>query len=188
MPAATKRRGFTLIELMVVVVLIGIMTAMIIPEMKGTFEDALLRSTARKLVNILNLAYSQAVTVSQPHRVRLDRKSGHYVMERTAREGEGDGGFVPVRNVIGSEGELDTRISIDIRNPDEDQAPATDPDSSSAPREDAQKPARSDFISFNPDGTADDKEIILRDREGFRLALRINPTTARVRIIEAPRE
>ncbi len=188
MPAATKRRGFTLIELMIVVVLVGIMTAMIIPEMKGTFEDALLRSTARKLVNILNLAYSQAVTVSQPHRVRLDRKSGHYVMERTAREGEGDGGFVPVRNVIGSEGELDTRISIDIRNPDEDQAPATDPDSSSAPREDAQKPARSDFISFNPDGTADDKEIILRDREGFRLALRINPTTARVRIIEAPRE
>src|ERR1022692_2607980 len=33
--------GFTLIELMVVIVLIAVMTAMIIPEMKGTFEDAL---------------------------------------------------------------------------------------------------------------------------------------------------
>ena len=31
-------------------------------------------------------------------------------------------------------------------------------------------------------------EILLRDRAGFRLALRINPTTARVRIIELERE
>ena len=42
---ANFRRAFTLMELVVVVVIIGIMTALIIPEMKGTFEDALLRST-----------------------------------------------------------------------------------------------------------------------------------------------
>ena len=40
--------AFTLIELMVVIVIIGIMTAMMIPEMKGTFQDALLRSTSRE--------------------------------------------------------------------------------------------------------------------------------------------
>jgi prepilin-type N-terminal cleavage/methylation domain-containing protein len=47
--SSATQRAFTLIELMVVIVLIGIMTAMIIPEMKGTFEEALLRSTAREL-------------------------------------------------------------------------------------------------------------------------------------------
>ena len=46
------QRAFTLIEMMTVLVLIGIMIAMIIPEMKGTFEDALLRSTSRDLVSV----------------------------------------------------------------------------------------------------------------------------------------
>src|SRR6516162_8771785 len=43
--------GFTLVELMVVIVLIGILSAMILPNMKGTYGDALLRSTSRELVN-----------------------------------------------------------------------------------------------------------------------------------------
>ena len=80
--------GFTLIELMVVIVLIGIMTAMIISEMKGTYEDALLRSTARKLVDVYSLANSHAISLNQLHRVRLDRKNGRYFIERTARAGD----------------------------------------------------------------------------------------------------
>src|ERR1044071_3971705 len=42
--AVNSRGGFTMIELMVVVVLIAIMAAAIVPQMKGTFDDALLRS------------------------------------------------------------------------------------------------------------------------------------------------
>ena len=56
--------GFTLMELMVVLVLIGIMTAMILPEMKGTYEEALLSSTGRQLANVLGIAYSRAVTAA----------------------------------------------------------------------------------------------------------------------------
>src|SRR5690242_12073923 len=51
--------AFTLLEIMVVLVLIGILTALILPEMRGTYEDALLRSTSRQLVNAFNLAYSR---------------------------------------------------------------------------------------------------------------------------------
>ena len=60
--------GFTLMELMLVLTLIAIMAAMIVPEMKGSMEDALLRSSARKVVDVFNLTYSRAVSFNQLHK------------------------------------------------------------------------------------------------------------------------
>ena len=180
--------AFTLIELMVVMVLIGIMTALILPEMKGTYEDAILRSTSRELVGACGLASSHAVSVNQPHRLRLDRKTGHYVIERRASDrGPGDH-FVSAREVPGGEGELDTRIAIEFHKSGDQATEAADQESSQLPGSRAQAERPDEGIIFYPDGTADAFEILLRDRDGFRLALRINPITARVRIIELARE
>jgi type II secretion system protein H len=184
--ASVGTLGFTLIELMVVVVLIAIMTAVIIPEMKGTYEDALLRSTGRELVGVLNLAYSQTITLSQRHRVRLDKAAGRYFVERAVRESEPGSGFVPVRDVPGGEGKLDTRISIQIRKQSEDAR--TSAPASSGSTNEWRAGTGTESISFYPDGTAEAGEILLRDRDGFGLALRINPTTARVRIVQLDRE
>jgi len=172
------RNAFTLMELMVVVVLIGILTVLIIPEMKGTYEDALLRSTGRQLVSVCGIAYSRAVSLSQPHRLRLDLQSGRYAIERRVRSGAQED-FIPVEDVPGCEGRLDTRIAIQILDPGA-EAPDT-----SAPTE---TPAVDSTISFYPDGTADARELLLQDRQGFRLALRINPITARVEIVNLGHE
>src|SRR6185295_11839723 len=86
----SARFGFTMIELMVVIVLIGIMTAMILPEMKGTYEDALLRSETRKLADVFSLANSRAITLNQLQRVRIDAKSGRFSVESGARESARD--------------------------------------------------------------------------------------------------
>src|SRR4051794_18768993 len=102
--------GFTLIELMVVIVLIGIMTALILPEMRGTFEDALLRSSARQIADACSLANSRAITLNQEHRVRVDGGSGRFQIERKAGAGAmgaAKGGYVPLRDVSGAEGEID---------------------------------------------------------------------------------
>src|SRR5436305_8539646 len=80
----SREKGFTLIEMMIVVILIGIMTAMILPEMRGTFQDALLRSTGRKIVEVLSLANSRAVSLNQAHKVVFDRRSHRYAIERSA--------------------------------------------------------------------------------------------------------
>lgn len=183
---SSRRLGFTLIELMVVLVLIGIMTALIIPEMKGTYEEALLRSTARKLVSVFNLANSRAIALHQLHHVRLDRKDGRYSVERTVQER--GRGLIPLRGVPGGEGGIDTRISIEIRKPGEDPADAPGPEAPFASRDDLPGRNSEETVAFYPDGTADAVEILLRDRDGFRLALRINPTTARVDIVELERE
>jgi type II secretion system protein H len=180
-----SQTAFTLIELMVVIVIIGIMTAMMIPEMKGTFQDALLRSTSRELINVFDLAYSRAVSLNQLRRVRLDEKTGHYFVEKRVME-NGQENFVPADDVAGGKGELDSRISIEFRPPAENASDSSAQTENTSANEDS--PADEVTISFYPDGTADAGDILLRDRDGFRLALHLNPITARVHVVEMERE
>ncbi len=174
------RRAFTLIEMVVVIVLISIMAAMIIPEMKGSFNDALLRSTGRDLVNVFNFASSRAVGLGQCYRVRFDAPNGRYSVERRIHDGMGTD-FVPLKDVSGAEGRLDARIAIAIHPPDES---ASEDDSGPGPAGQNVQ----DAISFYPDGTADAAEILLRDRDGFQLLLQLNPVTARVHVTEPQHE
>lgn len=183
-----QRSAFTLIELMLVCLLVAILSAMIIPAMHGSYQDALLRATSRKLVDAFGLACSQAVSHNQTDRVRLEFKSGRFVVEKRVEQ-NGAETFVPLQEVPGGQGELDSRIAIKIQSPGaaasegSDQAVSMDTVGS-----DLQASQPEDAISFYPDGTADGREVILRDRDGFGLALRINPITARVNIIELPRQ
>jgi len=179
------KRGFTLIELMVVIVLISILTAMIIPEMRGTFQDALLRSTARKLVDVLTLANSRAITTSSLHVVQLDLRNGRYRIAKGS-PGSEETGNASAQEVSGGQGDIDARISVRVRKVEEEPDEESEPVSES--RKDPEKPVPDGDISFFPDGTADGAEIVLRDRDGFRLALRINSATSRVQIVEMERE
>src|SRR5208283_5216302 len=112
--SAMGGRGFTLVELLVVVVIISIMSVAIIAEMHGTFQDALLRSTGRELAGAFNLASSRAISINRPHRVRLDRAAHRYFLERSTR---GGADFFPAPDVPGGSGTLDSRITIAIREP-----------------------------------------------------------------------
>ena len=181
--SALRSAGFTLIELMVVITIIGIMTAMMIPEMKGSFQDALLRSASRELINVFDLAYSRAVSLNQVRRVRLEEKTGRYLVEKQTQE-NGLEDFVPADDVPGNRGQLDSRIAMEFHPAGglapEENAATEAPVSGSSP-----DPAT---IAFYPDGTADSGAVLLRDREGFRLRLQINPVTARVHVVEMERE
>jgi type II secretion system protein H len=177
------KRGFTLIELMVVITIIGIMTAMMIPEMKGSFQDALLRSTSRELINVFDLAYSRAVGLNQVRRVRLDETTGRYLVEKQVQE-NGEESFVPADDVPGSKGQLDSRITVEFHRPDE-----LSPEQAwSAGASVVETGSGQAAIMFYPDGTADAGTFMLRDRQGFRLLLQINPVTARVHAVEMERE
>lgn len=168
------RRAFTLIEMMVVIAIIAIVAAMIIPQMKGSFNDALLRSSGRDLVNVFNFASSRAVSLDQRYRVKFDTQNGQYTVERQIHDGAGLD-FAPLKDVSGAEGKVDSRIAVEINLPDEG---SSENNSNVAPA-DQNAP---DTISFYPDGTADAAEIRLRDRDGFQLLLQLNPVTARVHV------
>ncbi len=170
-PVKHRHSAFTLIELVVVLVIIGVLSSMMVAEMSGGLRDSLLRGASRQLISVFNLASSRAIAVNRLYRVRFDRMTGHYMVEQHAR---GDD-FVPARGVPDSEGAIDSRISFRIQE--------SETQTDSAP----EQPTMGNSINFYPDGTADGREIELRDREGVGLALRVSPVTARVQIIELPR-
>ncbi|MGH7977807.1 MAG: pilus assembly FimT family protein [Limisphaerales bacterium] len=184
------QHAFTLIELMVVCMLVVILAAVIIPEMRGSYQGSLLRSTARKLMDAMDIAYSHAVSHDEVDRVRLDEQSGRYEVEGSV-ETQGQESFEALTDVQGAEGDLNDRISFKVRNTPEDSTNETAEamsDGAATGNAGLSDQEADDAISFYPDGTADDREVILRDQEGFGLALRVNPITARVKIVELPRQ
>jgi len=184
-----RRAGFTLLELMVVCVVIGVMTAMILPEMRGTFEEARLRSSGRGLVSVFQLARGRAITTREPHRVRLDLEAHRCHLERRARPGEPVSGYVPAGVPLGAGGVLDRRIEVEFR-PVQRMEESMDAEWS-GPAADVGGGWDGEFakgITFYPDGTADAGDMILRDREGFELRLRVHPATGRVELKELNRE
>src|SRR5262245_7709930 len=117
------KSGFTLIELIVVIVLIGVIAAVILPEMRGTFEDALLRSTRRRLISVSRQAASREVATSSEQRLKFEIQNGRYELERVSR-GKGKSNADQNRNIV-EKGDLDKRIVLQIRSRNE-PAPETD--------------------------------------------------------------
>jgi type II secretion system protein H len=182
--APAKSSGFTLIELMVVVILIGILTAMIIPEMRGSFGDALLRSSGRELVNVFSLAYSRAVSQNQVHLVRLDQKTGRFSVERQVHGQGKQPEFAPLKDVSGSSGRLDERIRAEVHKQEAGVAEGVETQAGAVPPEESVGQNLQDAVTFYPDGTAEAAEVLLRDGAGFGLRLRVDPITARVEILK----
>jgi type II secretion system protein H len=181
-PAPTH--GFTLVELMVVVVIMTILAAMIIPAMHGTFEAERLRGAGRQVLQSLHLAYSQSITQRQPHRWHFDPDSGRYQVERPDRRESAPSTFIPVTGLPEAQGVLDRRIKVEIR-PATTMAVFDLDQNQPAPSVAAEAP---NAIAFFPDGTAEAMEIVLRDRDGFEQTLRVNPITAQVTLIATQRE
>jgi prepilin-type N-terminal cleavage/methylation domain-containing protein len=214
-----RGRGFTLIELMVVLGVVSVLALMIVPRFEGTYRRSLLRSTARELAAAIDLASSRAATTSHLHRLRVDPASGEWAIEERGPLGR----FEPVSSVPATSGRLQPGIRIRVEGTALGAGPipvesrdAASPAMPGAPPPESRTPAREeappgsspgadalaapgdarapgapgagDAVTFRPDGTAEGRELILEVDDGARLALRVHPSTGRVRIIDLGRE
>lgn len=165
-----KLRAFTLVELMVVLVVIGIVGGAMVAEMGGTFEDALLRETARKIIDACDSANSRAVATGRSHALTFDSRDGKFASRSKATP-----------ETIANSGEFDTRIAVDIREPASDEEEDESEGQLAVERE---RISRAEVINFYADGSCDPREFFLKDKSGRELALRLNAITSRIRIME----
>jgi type II secretion system protein H len=90
---AGRTSAFTLVELVVVLTVIAVLSAMILPEMRGSLEETLLRATARRLIGACNVASSRAISSGRP--LRLVLGAGAHRFKVVTDAGESHGTEVP---------------------------------------------------------------------------------------------
>lgn len=77
----SRRGGFTLVEVVVVMALMALMTAVAVPAFRGLSPDNALTGVAEEWASVLRHARTTALTRSIPVMVLLDPESGGYWIE-----------------------------------------------------------------------------------------------------------
>ena len=75
-----SQSGFTIIELMIVVVMIGIFVGLAVADLSGHSDRLKLKSQARDILSYLRLARSLAVSNRTPHGVFFDENDRKFIL------------------------------------------------------------------------------------------------------------
>ncbi|MFV0438382.1 MAG: prepilin-type N-terminal cleavage/methylation domain-containing protein [Desulfopila sp.] len=84
------RRGFTLLEMLVVLVLLGILLVVSVPALRNAIVDDPLRSAARKMIGAINDVRQKAISGQQPYLLHFDLDENRLWVEREEGGGETD--------------------------------------------------------------------------------------------------
>ena len=81
-PDESRCRGFTIIELLVVVVILGIAAALAAPNISRWMESYTVRKSGRQLVSDLQLAKMKAISQGVQHRISFDAANKSYTIQQ----------------------------------------------------------------------------------------------------------
>ncbi len=149
-----QSEGFTLIELTVIIVILGVMLSLIIPRL-GEIGEANLKRSARHLTGMIRFLHDEAQMKKRVYRLRFDIQAGRYWMEQMVRTPEQKLAFAPVQSEMGSEASLSGQTTF------RDVKVAGHPDEP--------------YILFTPDGMVENAFIHLRDGDGKDFTLIVDP-------------
>lgn len=150
-----KNSAITFIELLVVIIIIGILASVSIPQLRKTFDNLELNNFAKDIYYLCQ--YLQASAISQNRIYCLNISPGEGKLSATYKNEEGKPEKAEGR--FGKEYELPTEVSI------------SDP-------KDAKE------VYFYPDGSATEMTIAFENRQKRRVSLSIKGVTGAITIKE----
>lgn len=158
-PRSPRRGGFTLVELIVVMVLLLIVASMVAPRMSSFFRGRALSQEAQRLLSLTHYAQSRAVAEGVPVVLWIDVTKGSYGVEvQAGHEGNDD-------RVVAYTAEP----SVTLEVPTVTDAPVSEDED-----EKFGLPEGLPAIRFTPDGFFDEisvQKIVLRQGEDGALEI-----------------
>jgi type II secretion system protein H len=175
-----RRRGFTLFEIMIVVVILGLVLAITLPSIKGTIGKTRLTTSAREITALMRFARSVAVLTESRCELRFSPEEDTFqlvaydkngerveVEERRARRRHADEGN-PL--VIGADmlnvQQLPRRVHFAVIYTAADLT-----EENGLPR-----------VIFYPDGSATPATVAIEDEDGKTIRVEVYRTTGMTRV------
>ncbi len=162
----TREAGFTLVELALVVLLIGLFSAMAVPMLTGFGQNSL-DASARRLAGTVKYLFNESALSGRPYRLTYNLDRQFFAAKRLEENGE----LVEVAGVGKKQG-----LKGDVRF------------------KDIYVPGRGTFSSgevtteIHPVGWLEETVIHLEEGETQKLTLRINPFTGVTEVFEGHKE
>ncbi len=194
---STLSRGFTLIEILAVVLIMGFVMGMVFPSLRSTSEAAR-HDQALSLATSLEYARQRAIMTGKIHRVLIDVDATMYRVEWYVLQGvSGERDSLAARRRAALEGDEDALLLAPPNRPYEYEPIPNkfgidkllkDPfyfDGVDTP--DGWLNEGQVAIVFDRDGTTDTSQIVISDPDGFATTLDILPLLETVRIREETR-
>lgn len=184
--------GFTLVEIILVVVIIGMAAAVAVPVFTGSYRGAKLRTSARTVVSTHRAAQTKAILSQTYISILYDTRLGTIeTIEQAAAEEKEDAFF----------GKIDTSglnsLRIGSSSPSDRDAAAAD-GTSPAPSKVSERKLESDvkiesfnggleiddihYIQYYPNGMCQKYELVLVDDENRRSRIKVDPITGKATV------
>jgi prepilin-type N-terminal cleavage/methylation domain-containing protein len=160
---ATQHRGFTTIELLVVLVVLVIMSTVVMVSMQPALDDARSRSGYRMVASAFNYARSYAITHRTQTRVTFDSDGTGIGVEALITDQNGEQDMMPLTTQSGRHRGLPAGLTVErVEKP-------------GVPEEER-------YVAFSQLGQAEEAVIMLLDARGKGKAIVVDPVTGHCRI------
>lgn len=178
--AGSPVRGFTVAELMVVMVIMVLLAGLATPRFVASMHSERLRTAGRTVVSMVQLARSRSVSEGRITRLDFDYEAGRLTVYRyvqdvqTARDGQSRQGqaqepyWEAMMDNLGQPRDLPTGITIRYVGDDLSMGQAS----------------RMSELVFRPDGSADEAYVVLEGYEGEILVVEVDDIRFMPRVLD----
>lgn len=155
-----SRQSFTLIELLLVVVLLGVVAGLAVPNFSNTYVNFQLSETAKNISALMQYAQSRSIIKGVRHQMELDPSFSKYWLTQEASSSEDEEGTGIFERIPGRFGRM-FAIPQDIAVESEDPK-----------------------ILFYPDGKIDKIRIYLHNKKGDYFTITTEEQAGQVQILD----